>query len=120
LYPQVIVSSGSLSRWPFIWYSCILFWFVTCEVCFVLGREKAERGELDKRAGDEQLDKFIISLSSEKVRLVVDFTINVLGLSQCANTIVGNAYVRGCSGGERKRVTTGGAHHFSIPHIHLP
>ena len=33
--------------------------------------------------------------------------INVLGLTQCAETQVGNQQMRGVSGGERKRVTTG-------------
>ncbi|OQR98045.1 ATP-binding Cassette (ABC) Superfamily [Achlya hypogyna] len=35
------------------------------------------------------------------------FTLKVLGLSHVANTIVGDQMLRGVSGGERKRVTTG-------------
>lgn len=31
----------------------------------------------------------------------------ILGLEVCADTIVGNAMLRGISGGQRKRVTTG-------------
>ncbi|OQR98024.1 ATP-binding Cassette (ABC) Superfamily [Achlya hypogyna] len=36
-----------------------------------------------------------------------DITLKVLGLTHCANTIVGDQMLRGVSGGERKRVTTG-------------
>lgn len=36
---------------------------------------------------------------------IVDVTLRVLGLTKAADTIVGNAYVRGVSGGERKRVS---------------
>ncbi|KAF0715901.1 Aste57867_3123 [Aphanomyces stellatus] len=36
-----------------------------------------------------------------------EYVMAQLGLSHCANTIVGNAMLRGVSGGERKRVTTG-------------
>ncbi|RLN95393.1 hypothetical protein BBJ28_00012190 [Nothophytophthora sp. Chile5] len=36
-----------------------------------------------------------------------DVVIHQLGLESCQNTIVGNGMVRGVSGGERKRVTTG-------------
>ncbi|CAN6374429.1 unnamed protein product [Urochloa humidicola] len=36
-----------------------------------------------------------------------DAVITELGLSTCADTIVGNAFVRGVSGGERKRVSIG-------------
>ncbi|KAI9011791.1 ABC-2 type transporter-domain-containing protein [Hyaloraphidium curvatum] len=38
-------------------------------------------------------------------RRIVDIVMRVLGLTKAANTIVGNAYVRGVSGGERKRVS---------------
>ena len=31
----------------------------------------------------------------------------ILGLNSCANTIVGNAMIRGVSGGQKRRVTTG-------------
>ena len=33
--------------------------------------------------------------------------IKILGLSECANTLVGDASVRGVSGGQKRRVTLG-------------
>lgn len=36
----------------------------------------------------------------------MDQTLKVLGLSRCQHTIVGNALLRGISGGEKKRLTT--------------
>ncbi|KAK9815219.1 hypothetical protein WJX72_000157 [[Myrmecia] bisecta] len=39
--------------------------------------------------------------------IVTDIVLKVLGLDVCADTIVGNQLVRGISGGQRKRVTTG-------------
>ncbi len=40
-------------------------------------------------------------------QLRIDIIMQLLGLSRCQDTILGNAAVRGVSGGERKRVTTG-------------
>ena len=37
----------------------------------------------------------------------MEYIIKILGLQRCADTVVGNAMVRGVSGGEKKRVTTG-------------
>jgi hypothetical protein len=36
----------------------------------------------------------------------VDQTLKVLGLKRCEKTVVGNALLRGISGGEKKRLTT--------------
>ncbi|KAJ7973927.1 ABC transporter G family member 25 [Quillaja saponaria] len=41
---------------------------------------------------------------SEKISLA-ESVISELGLSKCENTIIGNSYIRGVSGGERKRVS---------------
>jgi len=43
---------------------------------------------------DEQVDALICRL-------------NILGLTYCADTSIGNNMIRGISGGQRKRVTTG-------------
>jgi len=49
--------------------------------------------------------------NSDKLNFIhrhkVDMILKQLGLEECANTIVGNEYVRGVSGGQRKRVTLG-------------
>jgi ABC-type multidrug transport system ATPase subunit len=39
----------------------------------------------------------------------VDSIIEVLGLHECQGTLIGNAQIRGISGGQKKRVTIGEA-----------
>ncbi|RKK78113.1 hypothetical protein BFJ71_g16581 [Fusarium oxysporum] len=41
----------------------------------------------------------------DRIKHVVEVMLSVFGLSHTRNTIVGNGYVRGVSGGERKRVS---------------
>ncbi|KHN29764.1 Phospholipase D beta 1 [Glycine soja] len=43
----------------------------------------------------------------QKANLMTDYVLRILGLEVCADTIVRNAMLRGISGGQRKRVTTG-------------
>ncbi|XP_077248707.1 ATP-binding cassette family G25 [Tasmannia lanceolata] len=43
---------------------------------------------------------------NEKIRMA-ESVITELGLGKCENTIVGNSFIRGVSGGERKRVSIG-------------
>ena len=38
---------------------------------------------------------------------MTDYVLKVLGLDVCSDTIVGNDMLRGVSGGQKKRVTTG-------------
>ncbi|XP_076930553.1 ABC transporter G family member 25-like [Bidens hawaiensis] len=45
------------------------------------------------------------SLSRREKTEVADSVISELGLSKCENTIIGNTFIRGVSGGERKRVS---------------
>lgn len=42
--------------------------------------------------------------------MVTDYVLKVLGLDVCADTLVGDGMVRGISGGQKKRVTTGKQH----------
>nr|GMD75774.1 ABC transporter G family member 25 [Ipomoea batatas] len=45
------------------------------------------------------------SLTREEKTAVADAVIAELGLMKCENTIIGNSFIRGVSGGERKRVS---------------
>ncbi|XVF49256.1 hypothetical protein PTKIN_Ptkin03bG0253800 [Pterospermum kingtungense] len=46
-------------------------------------------------------------LSGHKDEIVTDYVLKILGLEVCADTIVGDEMMRGISGGQKKRVTTG-------------
>ncbi|KAA8546312.1 hypothetical protein F0562_002949 [Nyssa sinensis] len=45
------------------------------------------------------------TLSKKEKTLIADSVISELGLVKCENTIIGNSFIRGVSGGERKRVS---------------
>ncbi|CAN4081448.1 unnamed protein product [Withania somnifera] len=45
------------------------------------------------------------SLNRKEKVAVTDSVINELGLNKCEDTIIGNSFIRGISGGERKRVS---------------
>ncbi|PON90758.1 ABC type transporter protein [Trema orientale] len=47
------------------------------------------------------------ALEGQDINIVTDYILKILGLESCADTLVGDELVRGISGGERKRVTTG-------------
>lgn len=47
------------------------------------------------------------SVGGRKNSVSTDYVLKVLGLDVCSDTIVGNDMLRGVSGGQRKRVTTG-------------
>ncbi|KAL6781025.1 hypothetical protein ACKKBG_A09460 [Auxenochlorella protothecoides x Auxenochlorella symbiontica] len=69
--------------------------------------------EAEKAQGivpDPELDAFMkaaIYAKGKDASLQVDSTLGLLGLEGCADTVVGNAMLRGISGGQKKRVTTG-------------
>ncbi|XP_020249692.1 ABC transporter G family member 39-like isoform X2 [Asparagus officinalis] len=57
---------------------------------------------------DPDIDMFMKATSLEGQEIVVtDYILKILGLDICADTMVGNSMLRGISGGQKKRVTTG-------------
>ncbi|XVF68990.1 hypothetical protein PTKIN_Ptkin11bG0045400 [Pterospermum kingtungense] len=56
-----------------------------------------------------EIDAFMkaSSISGKKHSISTDYVLKVLGLDVCSDTVVGNDMMRGVSGGQRKRVTTG-------------
>nr|XP_043623411.1 ABC transporter G family member 32 [Erigeron canadensis] len=58
---------------------------------------------------DEDLDIFMkaLALGGDETALVVEYILKILGLDTCANTMVGDEMLRGVSGGQKKRLTTG-------------
>ncbi len=53
---------------------------------------------------EKEFETFLEEISGTGVRTEV--IIRLLGIQNCVDTVVGNAYLRGVSGGERKRVTS--------------
>ncbi|KAG5540567.1 hypothetical protein RHGRI_020697 [Rhododendron griersonianum] len=47
------------------------------------------------------------SLQGHKANAVTEYVLKILGLEVCADTLVGDEMLRGISGGQKKRVTTG-------------
>ncbi|KAK2966796.1 hypothetical protein RJ640_008799 [Escallonia rubra] len=66
----------------------------------------------EKEAGivpDPDVDTYMkaISVEGQKLTLQTDYTLKILGLDICADTLCGDAMRRGISGGQKKRLTTG-------------
>ncbi|XP_075644795.1 ABC transporter G family member 32 isoform X2 [Castanea sativa] len=71
-----------------------------------------ELARREKNAGikpDEDLDIFMksLALGGQETSLVVEYIIKILGLDICADTLVGDEMLKGISGGQKKRLTTG-------------
>ncbi|XP_078432296.1 pleiotropic drug resistance 4 isoform X2 [Wolffia australiana] len=71
-----------------------------------------ELARREKNAGikpDEDIDLFMkgLALGSTETSLVVEFMIKILGLDICADTPVGDEMIKGISGGQKKRLSTG-------------
>ncbi|VFQ63108.1 unnamed protein product [Cuscuta campestris] len=58
---------------------------------------------------DEDLDIFIkaLALEGKETCLAVEYILKILGLDTCADTPVGDEMLKGISGGQKKRLTTG-------------
>lgn len=72
----------------------------------------SELGRREKEAGiypEAELDLFMKATAMEGVEssLITNYTLRILGLDICKDTIVGDEMQRGISGGQKKRVTTG-------------
>jgi ABC-type multidrug transport system ATPase subunit len=69
----------------------------------------------EKRAAIEVewvLDAFMkaCSLAGKRESIITDYVLRLLDLELCQDTLVGNDWFRGVSGGQRKRVTSGSNH----------
>ncbi|XP_009140751.2 ABC transporter G family member 32 [Brassica rapa] len=71
--------------------------------------ELARREKLAGIVPDEDLDIFMksLALGGQETSLVVEYIMKILGLDTCADTLVGDEMIKGISGGQKKRLTTG-------------
>ncbi|KAL0323901.1 UNVERIFIED_CONTAM: Pleiotropic drug resistance protein 1 [Sesamum calycinum] len=81
-------------------------------VGLVMVKMLAELSRREKEANikpDPDIDIFMkaASIEGQEASVVTDYIIKILGLEVCADTLVGDEMVRGISGGQRKRLTTG-------------
>ncbi|KAI5669436.1 hypothetical protein M9H77_19289 [Catharanthus roseus] len=65
----------------------------------------------EKDAGiypDEELDLFIKAVAlGEQTSIISEYLMKILGLDICSDTLVGDEMLKGISGGQKKRLTTG-------------
>ncbi|KAG2885856.1 ABC transporter G family member 31 [Phytophthora cactorum] len=72
-----------------------------------IGAGLAEKGAETFTKGSVEENLAAIEAAKAYYKNYPDVVIGQLGLQHCENTIIGNTMLRGVSGGERKRVTTG-------------
>ncbi|CAI0420670.1 unnamed protein product [Linum tenue] len=71
--------------------------------------ELARREKAASIIPDPDVDDFMKASATQGLASIVvtDYVLKILGLEGCADTLVGNEMIRGISGGQKKRVTTG-------------
>ncbi|KAK7294130.1 hypothetical protein RJT34_17013 [Clitoria ternatea] len=71
--------------------------------------ELSRREKEAKIKPDPDIDVYMKAATTggQEASLVTDYVLKILGLDICADTMVGDQMLRGISGGQRKRVTTG-------------
>ncbi|KAL6842808.1 hypothetical protein ACP4OV_027652 [Aristida adscensionis] len=71
--------------------------------------ELARREKAANIKPDHDIDVYMkaSAMGGQESSIVTDYILKILGLDICADTVVGNEMLRGISGGQRKRVTTG-------------
>ncbi|MED6120622.1 transcription factor [Stylosanthes scabra] len=71
--------------------------------------ELCRREKEAKIKPDVDIDVYMKATTTggQEASLVTDYVLKILGLDICADTLVGNNMLRGISGGQKKRVTTG-------------
>ncbi|XP_022855758.1 pleiotropic drug resistance protein 1-like [Olea europaea var. sylvestris] len=72
----------------------------------------AELTRREKQANiypDSHIDLYMKAAAAEgqEWSIVTDYILKILGLETCADTLIGDELIRGVSGGQKKRVTTG-------------
>ncbi|CAK7336270.1 unnamed protein product [Dovyalis caffra] len=83
-----------------------------CQGVGFLHEMLAELSRREKEANikpDPDVDVFMkaVATQGEEATVITDYVLKILGLEVCAETMVGDEMIRGISGGQRKRVTTG-------------
>ncbi|KAJ0075707.1 hypothetical protein Patl1_34363 [Pistacia atlantica] len=71
--------------------------------------ELSRREKASNIKPDPDIDVFMkaAATAGEEASMITDYILKILGLEVCADTLVGDEMVRGISGGQKKRVTTG-------------